>query len=404
MAESDRAAFVEKRIFELPSFTTVSGQTINAVRVGWESYGTLNADKSNAILINHYFSGTSHAAGRYSANDLALGYWDDLIGPGKAIDTDRFFVLSSDTLVNLNARDPNVVTTGPASINPATGKPYGLDFPIVTIADFVAVQKALVDSLGITKLHGVMGPSMGGLQTYEWAASYPDMMSRIICVISSGVVDPWLAAWLEIWGSPIRQDLKWRNGTYDPQDPPLEGLTQALKIVSLHALHWDWARGQFGSGESGQMPARDGQSLLESLDARVAIDATLQVAAAARALTCDANHFLYLVRANQTFVAGLGATCRETAGHPQSAKDAVGRGVSSAPAEGLARIKVPALLLYAPGDQVFPESWIHETARRIEAGGASVETAAIPGPLGHLNGVSGMRPVAGQIQEFLTRA
>ena len=126
---------VAKKVFELPEMITISGRTIKNVRVGWESYGELNADKSNAILICHFFAGTSHAAGKYAASDPLPGYWDAIIGPGKAIDTKKYFVFSSDTLVNLNARDPHVVTTGPASINPDTGRTYGLDFPLVTIRD-----------------------------------------------------------------------------------------------------------------------------------------------------------------------------------------------------------------------------------------------------------------------------
>ena len=186
---------VAKKTFELPEFRTLSGRTIKRVRIGWESYGELNAEKSNAILVCHYFTGTSHAAGRYAESDPLPGYWDAIVGPGKAIDTDRYFVFSSDTLVNINAFDPHVVTTGPASISPATGKPYGLDFPLVTIGDFVRVQKALVDSLGIRKLRAVIGPSMGGLQTYEWAASYPDMMERIMPV----TVPSWTTG--ETWNS-----------------------------------------------------------------------------------------------------------------------------------------------------------------------------------------------------------
>ncbi len=131
----------EKKTFEIPSFTTQSGRTLKGVKVGWESYGTLNADKSNAILICHFFSGNSHAAGKYKETDAAPGYWDAIVGPGKAIDTNKYFVLSSDTLVNLNTGDPNTITTGPATINPDTGKPYGMDFPIVTIRDFIEVQK-----------------------------------------------------------------------------------------------------------------------------------------------------------------------------------------------------------------------------------------------------------------------
>ncbi len=118
----------EKKVFTLPNFTTQSGRTLKDVKVGWESYGTLNADRSNAVLICHFFSGNSHAAGKYAATDAAAGYWDAIIGPGKAIDTNKYFVLSSDTLVNLNTGDPKTTTTGPASIDPDTGKPYALDF------------------------------------------------------------------------------------------------------------------------------------------------------------------------------------------------------------------------------------------------------------------------------------
>jgi len=132
---------VEKKTFALPSYTTVAGESIKSLKVGWESAGTLNSDKSNAILITHFFSGTSHAFGKYSAEDKAPGYWDAIIGPGKAIDSDKYFVLSSDTLVNLNANMPNVVTTGPASIDPDTGKPYGMSFPVVSIKDSSGSKK-----------------------------------------------------------------------------------------------------------------------------------------------------------------------------------------------------------------------------------------------------------------------
>src|SRR4051812_32828672 len=176
---------VEKKTFEMPSYTTVAGATIKQIKIGWESAGTLNADKSNAILITHFFTANSHAFGKYAASDPAPGYWNAIIGPGKAIDTNKYFVLSSDTLVNLNVKAPNVVTTGPASINPDTGKPYGMSFPIVTFRDFVNVQKALVESLGIRKLKAVAGASMGALQAYEWAASYPEMVDRIVAVIGA---------------------------------------------------------------------------------------------------------------------------------------------------------------------------------------------------------------------------
>src|SRR4029077_2774691 len=139
----------------------------------------------------------------YAASDAAPGYWNTIIGPGKAIDTNKYFVLSSDTLVNLNVKAPNVVTTGPASINPGTGKPYGMSFPVVSIKDFVNVQKALIDSLGIKKLKMVMGASMGGLQAYEWAPIIPEMVDRFVAVISHSQPDPFLIAWVDLWAQPI---------------------------------------------------------------------------------------------------------------------------------------------------------------------------------------------------------
>ncbi|MGY0565050.1 MAG: E22 family MetX-like putative esterase, partial [Paraglaciecola chathamensis] len=119
---SQTGQLVEKKRFELERFTTFAGKTIKQLHVGWESYGTLNEAKDNVVLITHYFSATSHAAGKYKPDDASPGYWDNIIGPGKAIDTDKYFVISVDTLANLNAYDPNVITTGPASINPDTGK------------------------------------------------------------------------------------------------------------------------------------------------------------------------------------------------------------------------------------------------------------------------------------------
>jgi homoserine O-acetyltransferase len=123
----------EKKFFTLPQYTTQGGKTIKQVRVGYETYGKLNPAGDNAIFIAHFFSGTSHAAGRYKADEKAAGYWDAIIGPGKAIDTDRYFVVSADTLANLNVKSPMVGTAGPATLNPDTGKPYGSAFPVVTM-------------------------------------------------------------------------------------------------------------------------------------------------------------------------------------------------------------------------------------------------------------------------------
>ncbi|MGD9511987.1 MAG: homoserine O-acetyltransferase, partial [Geminicoccaceae bacterium] len=239
---------VEKQLFELADFTTLGGATIGRVRVGWESYGRLNAAKENVVLVTHHYSGTSHAAGRYRPDDALPGYWDAIIGPGKAIDTDRFYVISCDTLVNLNAKDPNTITTGPASIDPATGKPYGMSFPIVTIRDFVNVQKALLDHLGITSLHAVVGPSMGALQALEWASVYPDRVGRVVAAIGGAEENAFLIGWLDLWSAPIRLDPAWNGGDYYGRAEPIRGLTEALKLVTLQATQWPWVDRMFGRG------------------------------------------------------------------------------------------------------------------------------------------------------------
>ncbi len=372
---SAQTLLTEKKTFEIPSFTTQSGRTLKGVKVGWESYGTLNAEKSNAILIAHFFSANSHAAGKYKESDAAPGYWDSIIGPGKVIDTNRYFVMSVDSLVNLNTGDPNTITTGPATINPETGKPYGMDFPIVTIRDFVEVQRQLADQLGIQKFQLVAGASMGALQTFEWAASYPDRVARAMPVIAFGEADANLIAWLDIWASPIRLDPNWNKGDYYGKTPPNDGLAQALKIVTLHANHGDWANKTFG-----RKWAKEGENPASGFDKRFLIETTLDGAGAARAKVSDANHFLYLVKANQLFVAGGGTLD-----------------------EGVKKIKAPVLLIHSPKDLVFPGAGVDDTAKRLKDAGLSVQQVQLQGDRGHLDGVLNIKQAEGAIRDFLAK-
>ncbi|MCE8038797.1 homoserine O-acetyltransferase [Halomonas sp. MCCC 1A11062] len=365
---------VEKQVFEMDEYTTVGGDTIAPVRIGWEAYGTLNEEKDNVILITHFFSGTSHAAGRYAEDDAAPGYWDAIIGPGKPLDTDEYYIIASDTLVNLNAHDPNVTTTGPATPNPETGEPWGTDFPLVTIRDFVEVQKALLESQGIERLHAVMGPSMGALQAYEWASAYPERVERLVPVIGGGVADPWLLATLSAWAAPIRLDANWNEGDYYDGEPPLDGLREALKLVTLNANHWLWANETFDRSW-----ADEDADPVRELDARYAIEQTLDDIAAARAELADANHLLYLVKANQAFIAGHGESLEE----------------------GLARIEAPTLILYSENDLVFAPEGVRKTAELIETGGAEVELMTLEGKRGHLDGVLGIDQAGERIRAFL---
>ncbi len=365
----------KKEVLELATFKTQSGRTLKNVKVGYESYGTLNADKSNAILICHFFSGSSHAAGKYAEADKVPGYWDAIIGPGKAIDTNKYFVVSSDTLVNLGANDKTVITTGPASIDPDKNQPYGMDFPLVTIRDFIEVQKALADKLGIRKFALVGGASMGALQTYEWAATYPEMVSKIMPVIGFAEADANLIAWLDIWATPIRLDPKWNGGDYYGRDAPLAGLAQSLKIVTLHAQHWKWANATFG-----RKWAKEGEDPATGFDKRFAIETALDAAGAGRAATTDANHFLYLVKANQLYVAGGGAS-----------------------GDGLKKIKAPILLITQPDDLVFHADGVRQMVDTVKAAGGNIEHVTLSGTRGHLDGVLSMKQAEGRISAFLSK-
>jgi homoserine O-acetyltransferase/O-succinyltransferase len=374
VAASAQDLITKKETLEIASFSTQSGRELKNVKVGYESYGTLNAAKSNAILICHFFSGTSHAAGKYAEADKVPGYWDAIIGPGKAIDTNKYFVVSSDTLVNLGAGDKTVITTGPASIDPATGKPYGMTFPIVTIRDFVEVQKKLADKLGITRFVMVGGASMGALQTYEWAATYPDMVGKIMPVIGYAQSDANLIAWLDIWATPIRLDPKWKGGNYDAAEPPNAGLAQALKIVTLHAQHWKWANATFG-----RKWAKEGEDPATGFDKKYAIEATLDSAGAARAATSDANHFLYLVKANQLFAAGGGG------------------------ADYLKKLKAPILLITQPDDLVFNPDGVKQMVEGVKAAGGKIDHVLLAGTRGHLDGVLSLKQAEAKITEFLNQ-
>ncbi|MFI0472197.1 homoserine O-acetyltransferase [Halomonas sp. HMF6819] len=364
---------VDKQSFEIERFTTQSGETIPNVRVGWEAYGELNEARDNVILITHFFSGTSHAAGRYEESDVLAGYWDAIIGPGKPLDTDRFYIISSDTLVNLNAHDPNVITTGPATINQETDEPWGMDFPVVTIRDFVEVQRALLESRGIESLYAVMGPSMGALQAIEWASVYPERVERLVPVIGSGAADPWLVAMLDTWAAPIRLDANWNEGDYYDGEPPLEGLKAALTLITLNASHWRWANRTFTRDW-----ADENRDPAEELGARYAIEQTLDNLAAVRAHSADANHLLYLVRANQTFEAG-----------GESAD------------EGLANIQAPTLMLYSEDDQVFSAEGVRRTAALIRQAGNEVTLEALQGNQGHLDGVLAIDQASDLLRDFL---
>src|SRR5207249_2559890 len=170
---------VLSRTFTVPAFKLESGQVLPELTLAYETYGRLAPDGRNAILVTHGFTSNHHAAGKYTVTDPTAGWWDGLIGPGKAIDTDRYFVVSSNMLGS------SYGTTAPASQNPKTGKPYGPDFPDITLRDIIGAQKVLLDGLGVQHLVAVAGPSYGGYQAFQWAVTYPTFMSGVVPVVSA---------------------------------------------------------------------------------------------------------------------------------------------------------------------------------------------------------------------------
>jgi len=204
-------------------FNLESGEKLEQVTLAYETYGKLNPQKSNAILVLHAFSGNAHAAG-FRKQDKHPGWWDVMIGPGKAFDTEKYFVICSNVISGCNG------STGPSSINPKTGKPYATDFPVVTIKDMVDAQHILVDHLGVEKLHTVVGGSMGGMQVLQWMVSYPEKILSAIPIATTLKHSPQQIAFNEVGRQAIMADPNWNKGNYYSSSPPIRGLAVARMV------------------------------------------------------------------------------------------------------------------------------------------------------------------------------
>ena len=368
---------VAKKPFALRDFSLVSGQVLKEVRIGYETYGDLSPNGNNAILICHYFSGTSHAAGRYHPDDDLPGYWDAVIGPGKPFDTDRFFIVSSDTLCNINVKDPRVITTGPASIDPKTGRPYAMAFPLVTIRDFVNLQRELLRFLGIERLYAVAGPSMGGFQALEWAVGYPEMVDRAILVISAGQLHPWVMVIPgDVAVHAIKLDPKWRRGDYYGHAEPIDGLMLAFKILTTIARSQFWADQTYGRAF-----ADPRESPHNHISFRFLIEEEMDKIARDRASLVDANSYIFLARATALFRAGYGHDSIQ---------------------EALRRIRAKVLLIPCRSDIFVPpyqSQLILDLLKTHEVDATSYE---LDSDGGHLAGVSEIENAAEAIRAFLT--
>jgi len=219
--------FVETKYFtgceEPHGLVLKSGEKLGPITLAYETYGSLNQDKSNAILILHALTGDAHAAGKHKG-DTKPGWWDIMIGPGKAFDTDKYFVICSNVIGGCKG------STGPSSINPKTGKPYGLSFPVITIQDMVSAQKLLIEHLGIEKLLSIAGGSMGGSQALQWVIQFPDMVHSAITIATNYRHNAQQIALHVVGRQAIMSDPEWRGGDYYGKTIPSRGLALARMI------------------------------------------------------------------------------------------------------------------------------------------------------------------------------
>jgi homoserine O-acetyltransferase len=273
--------------FQPDEMVLENNETLGPVTLAYETYGKLNQEKSNAILLLHALSGDAHVAG-YHQGDKNPGWWDSMVGPGKAFDTDKYFVICSNIIGGCKG------STGPSSINPGTGKPYALDFPLVSISDMVDAQSHLVDHLGIDKLLSVAGGSMGGMQVLQWMASYPDKIRSAIPISTAMRHTPQQIAFDEVGRQAIIADPNWNNGNYYGGPAPARGLAVARMVGHITYMSDKSMEEKFGRR------FRDDRKPFK-FTADFEVEGYLQYRGSSFVDRFDANSYLYITKAMDYF-------------------------------------------------------------------------------------------------------
>ena len=328
-------------------FATEGGKTLSPVTLAYETYGSLNTDKSNAVLVLHALTGDAHAAGLHPG-DKHPGWWDNMIGPGRAFDTEKYFIICSNVLGGCRG------STGPSSVNPTTGKPYALDFPLVTVGDMVNAQRHLVDYLGIDRLLSVAGGSMGGMQALQWVVSYPERVRSVIPIATTATHSPQQIAFNEVGRQAIMADPNWNEGNYYGKELPAKGLSVArmlghITYMSDLSMSEKFGR-RFRNGHSGF-----------SFDPDFEVEGYLQYRGDNFIKRFDPNSYLYITKAIDYFDLGNGKGLQE-----------VLRGVN-------ARFLVIAF----KSDWLYPAHQTQETARACKRAGVKAIYAELNSTWGH---------------------
>ena len=304
---------VQPRDFTFPgTFTFKSGQSIQGFTLRYETYGTLNATRDNAVLVCHALSGDHHCAGWHSETDAKPGWWNNLIGPGKAVDTSRFFVVCANVLGGCQG------STGPSSIDPATGSPYGIRFPFVTVRDMVISQKLLLDHLGVAELHAAIGGSMGGMTAMMFAMEYPQFTRRQVVMASTANESAQAIAFNEVGRQAIMQDTAWNNGEYPKEGGPRVGLAIARMMAHITYLSDAGMDRKFGRKKR---ESAGGEAY--TFDAQFEVESYLRHQGQSFINRFDANSYLYITRAIDQFDPARAAGSLEQAFAPVQAESLV---------------------------------------------------------------------------------
>jgi homoserine O-acetyltransferase len=364
---------VDTRFLDLPEPLPLDcGRSLHPVRIAYETYGTLAPARDNVILVCHALSGDAHAAGiartapaestrdgfgaedRDGSSSKGLGWWDGMIGPGKAFDTTRYFVVSTNLLAGCRG------TTGPSSVDPATGKPYGARFPVISVADMVRAQRAFLSELGIARLAAVAGGSLGGMQAFEWAVNYPDAVDAVVAIASTHALAPQGVAWNAIARNAIVADPSWQGGDYyGTGRAPSAGMGVARMVGHITYLSSQSLGDKFGRRLQSADDIR--YTLTEP---EFAIESYLRHQADTFVKRFDANTYLYTSRALTYF----------------DLSRQYGRGSLSEAVKGIA---ARTLLIAFSSDWLYPPSGSEEMAAALRAHGKPVECHVIDAPYGH---------------------
>ncbi|MBJ6726974.1 homoserine O-acetyltransferase MetX [Geomesophilobacter sediminis] len=281
-----------------------SGRILGPIEIAYETYGTLNADRTNAILVTHAWTGSAHLAGRYNEEEKRAGWWDEIVGPGRLLDTDRYFIICTNVIGSCFG------STGPTSINPKTGKRYNLSFPVITVRDMVNAQVLLMDQLGINRLVCVLGGSMGGMQALEWATQHPDRIGSAVILAATPRPSAQAISLNAVARWAIFNDPNWKKGEY--RKNPKDGLALARGIGHITFLSDESMTTKFGR----RFSARDGQF---DFFGQFEVERYLSYNGYNFVDRFDANSFLYLAKALDLYDVSLGCESMEEAFAPVTA-------------------------------------------------------------------------------------